>query len=617
MSQVLSSFFEWKLQVASSPTQLWPHLSDTNKLFKHLQLSPAVQTPVSRSLPDGFLELAHSKLNSYVNWEEEPFAWEKPYRFGVTRRYKAGLLRHIRFTVDLNPNKNGTLITVRIWFSSASRFANYILNIVGESYLKRRLTAYIRLLDQASSRELSFYEVAPSKWLKQKPLPKKAEPIRDELIKRTKRHRIVNRLYELLSNAEAEDLGAIHPYQLAETWGEKKYAVLNVFLHAAKLDLLDFYWSVTCPTCSAQKISQRKLEEVRPVQHCENCDASFELDFNRNLSLVFTPNPLIRKLPQRQYCFGGPFSKPHVFAQQYLGVGEQVYVKVKLEEGTYLFKSSETDGFLKLYVRKDCEEDTFNLILSDEPLGEESVTISTKPNLIISNRSSRKRLCYIKKRHWGEEAIMASEVTSAYDFRSLFGKEIIREGDKMKANGLTVLFTDLMNSTELYQTEGDETAIGHVMSHFKIIQQIVAEERGGIVKTIGDSVMAVFPEPVSSLKALKRIQQIFSNSSAFGDSFKLKAGIHFGNCTVVNLNNRIDYFGTTVNIASRLVDLAKEKEVIVSEAVFRHPDVQLFISKNRDTLFLKESLRELKGFEDKEFKIQQIRLERPPLRLVI
>ena len=73
----------------------------------------------------------------------------------------------------------------------------------------------------------------------------------------------------------------------------------------------------------------------------------------------------------------------------------------------------------------------------------------------------------------------------------------------------------------------------------------------------------------------------------------------------------------TVNIAARLVDMAKEKEIIISESVFSHPDVQLYLNKKKEALFVKEDLIELKGFKDKEFKVKQIQLERPSLRLVI
>jgi class 3 adenylate cyclase len=257
------------------------------------------------------------------------------------------------------------------------------------------------------------------------------------------------------------------------------------------------------------------------------------------------------------------------------------------------------------------------IYITDQELDGQEFTVSKNPNLIISNNSSKKTVCFIDKLNWKEEAIYASEVSSSHDFRELFSQETLKETSKVKASEVTMLFTDLMNSTELYLQEGDESAIGRVMGHFKIIQHIVAEERGGIVKTIGDSVMAVFWEPVSALKAVQRIQQIFTTSTSMGDAFKIKAGIHFGDCTAVNLNGRIDYFGTTVNIASRLVDVASEKEIMVSEAVFNHPDVQLYLEKNSETFFVKESMKELKGFDDEEFKVKQIRLERPPMRLVI
>ena len=53
-----------------------------------------------------------------------------------------------------------------------------------------------------------------------------------------------------------------------------------------------------------------------------------------------------------------------------------------------------------------------------------------------------------------------------------------------------------------------------------------------------------------------------------------KAGIHFGPCIVVTLNERLDYFGSTVNIAARLGALSQGGELIISESVARDPEVQ-------------------------------------------
>ena len=578
--------------------------------------APSVKrTQLTRSAPKGFIEVTNSRLSSYSLWEQEPYFWEKPYRFGTTRYYKVGLMKQLRYQVELKPNSEGTLLNTRIWIVPSKQHLFFLTNLYIEKFFKHRYFRILKEYDKCSTQQLLRYEINNPKSLV-RGAESRISRIKKTLIEETKRKRIINHLINYITKADDEDLIRIHPFHLAEYWGEKKYSVLNVFLHASKLNLLDFNWDVCCPNCKAPKYTVRKLKEIRTSHFCEECDLDFELDFNTNTHMVFTPHPLIRKISHRQYSFGDPNSTPHKLSQHFLNIGEEKYVDVKLEEGTYLFKSNNHKGHLVFHARED-GIDTFSLVITDDNFNGQEVEVSTTPNITLVNNSSRKQVAFIEKKDWKQEATYASEVGSAHDFRSLFPRETLKEGTNAKASEVTMLFTDLMNSTELYRNEGDEFAIGRVMSHFKIIQQIIAEERGGIVKTIGDSVMAVFREPVSALKAVERIQQIFTGSTGIGDSFKIKAGIHYGDCTTVNLNDRTDYFGTTVNIAARLVDIAKEKEIIISEAVYDHPDVQLYLNKKKDHLFVKENQIELKGFKDEEFKIKQIRLERPTLRLVV
>lgn len=607
--------FTWSIQLSSSAGDLWPFVSDANQIFRLLGTPSVKRTQLTRSAPKGFIEVTNSRLSSYSLWEQEPYYWEKPYRFGTTRKYKVGVIKKLKYQVELIPNNDGTLINTKIWISPSRQNLFFLAKFYIDRIIKLRYFRILKDYDKCASNQLLRYEINSNK-----PLVRGAEArikkITKQLIEDTKRKRIVNHLIQFIKKADDEDLVRIHPFHLAEYWGEKKYSVLNVFLHATKLNFLDFNWDVCCPNCKSPKNTVRKLKEIRTSHYCDECDLDFELDFNTNTHMVFTPHPLIRKISRRRYSFGEPSATSHKISQHFLKIGENKYLDVKLDEGTYYFKSNNHKGHLILHAREE-GIDTFSLHLTDQDFNGQEVEVSTFPNITIVNDSSKKQVCFIEKKDWKEEATFASEVGSAHDFRSLFPREVLKEGTNAKASGVTMLFTDLMNSTEFYRTEGDEFAIGRVMSHFKIIQQIIAEERGGIVKTIGDSVMAVFREPVSALKAVERIQQIFTGSTGIGDSFKIKAGIHYGDCTTVNLNDRTDYFGTTVNIAARLVDIAKEKEIVISEAVFNHPDVQLYLSKKKEILFVKEDQIELKGFKDEEFKVKQIRLERPPLRLVV
>lgn len=605
----------WSTQLKASPEELWPYLSDVNSVFRLMRFPSLKTISLSRTAPKGFLGVTNARLSSYLQWEQEPYIWEKPFRFGTSRHYKLGIIKSLKYLVDLIPNEQGTEVRTRIWATPQKEGLFNILKFLIERILKRRYQLILKEFDACAYEQILPYERSNTK-----PLIRGAESkiraIKSELIKETRRKRIIDHLIEYIKKADDEALVRMNPFMLAEYWGEKKYSVLNVFLHAANLGLLDFSWDVCCPNCKAPRNSFQKLAEIRAQLHCDECDLDYEMDFNSNTLLVFTPHPLIRKTSDRRFSFGEPQATPHKVSQHFLEIGEAAYLNIELEEGTYIFKSHTHKGSITIHVRED-GLDTISLIMTDKNFTDEEVTIAPSPNLTLINNSSKKIVCVLEKKDWKEEATYASEVSSALDFRSLFSREALKEGTSVKASGVTMLFTDIMNSTEFYQQAGDEMAIGRVMNHFKIIQSIVAEERGGIVKTIGDSVMAVFREPVSALKAIERIQHIFSGSTSLGDSFKLKAGVHFGDCTAVNLNGRTDYFGTTVNIAARLVDAAKEKEVILSEDFYNHPDVKLYLEKRGKALFIKQNQIELKGFDKKEFKVKQLRLERPPLRLVV
>ena len=88
------------------------------------------------------------------------------------------------------------------------------------------------------------------------------------------------------------------------------------------------------------------------------------------------------------------------------------------------------------------------------------------------------------------------------------------------------------------------------MNHFDVLKQVIAEEDGAMVKTIGDAVMAVFRQPASALRAMLHAQQRLAAPTEGMAPLQLKAGLHMGPCIAVTLNDRLDYFGSTVNMAA-------------------------------------------------------------------
>ena len=82
---------------------------------------------------------------------------------------------------------------------------------------------------------------------------------------------------------------------------------------------------------------------------------------------------------------------------------------------------------------------------------------------------------------------------------------------------------------------------------------------GAVVKTIGDAVMASFGDPADAVKAALAMQA----RDRCDHELVLKLGIHVGPSVVVTLNDRLDYFGSTVNMAARLQGQSQGGDIVL------------------------------------------------------
>lgn len=106
-----------------------------------------------------------------------------------------------------------------------------------------------------------------------------------------------------------------------------------------------------------------------------------------------------------------------------------------------------------------------------------------------------------------------------------------------------------------------------------MLRDVIAANHGALVKTIGDAVMASFHEPLNAIRAaLDMLAEIRRFNDIAGEELiTLKIGVHVGPCLAVTLNERLDYFGRTVNQAARVQGLAAENEIYLSDEMYRLP----------------------------------------------
>jgi class 3 adenylate cyclase len=170
---------------------------------------------------------------------------------------------------------------------------------------------------------------------------------------------------------------------------------------------------------------------------------------------------------------------------------------------------------------------------------------------------------------------------------------------QMGLSNIVILFSDLVGSTQLYESKGDGEAFALVQKHFEIMIAIIRQHQGGVVKTIGDAVMAVFTDSQAALKASLDILQAFAQHNQkvpADENIIIKLGLHQGPCIVLNLNDKLDYFGNTVNLAARIQGMSQGNDVLISETFFQEIQPQLALYPN---LQISSYVAELKGVQKK------------------
>jgi class 3 adenylate cyclase len=155
-------------------------------------------------------------------------------------------------------------------------------------------------------------------------------------------------------------------------------------------------------------------------------------------------------------------------------------------------------------------------------------------------------------------------------FRSLLSTEALAPGFELAVGRVGLIFTDLAGSTALYDRIGDARAFALVGEHFNVLLQPIEAAGGAVVKTIGDAIMAAFPDGRSALSAglnMQRAIRSLAGSDIPDATHLLKVGVHVGACFAVTLNERLDYFGGVVNLAARAQNEARGGEVVLTQEV--------------------------------------------------
>ncbi len=434
---------------------------------------------------------------------------------------------------------------------------------------------------------------------------------------------------------EAPDLllHRINALEIATEHGLDERETVDGFLHASKIGLFDMSWNLLCPGCGGVLDATSSIKALTSNQYrCRLCAGSYEPNLDERVEVSFTLSPSVRKISAHNpdslnfydYCrhmyFSNALSLPRGEAWQEelsqctleaeeLPPDQRIILSLQLPAGFIIVFEpvTHTATFLDVKGEPTRERQELTLIYNSSGVNETEVAPRPGPfRLTLENKTSRRILPGLfiaddKFHHLFERKqpfLTAKRLFTSQTFRELFRADTLAIDQRLKLTSLTVLFTDLKGSTALYERVGDLIAYEIVQAHFQVLGNVVRVNSGAIVKTIGDAVMATFPTPDHGLRAAFEMRDAMDrlNEGHSHEDLILKIGMHEGPCLAVTLNDRLDYFGQTVNIAARVQGLADSRSIFATEPVVTNP---LVVAMLRERSLVPAPQRALlKGIKD-------------------
>jgi class 3 adenylate cyclase len=444
---------------------------------------------------------------------------------------------------------------------------------------------------------------------------------------------VADAIVGLIEKGEDHELNRVNALDFSVRNGLDEEKVISGFLHASRLGLFDLTWNVLCPGCGGVLDAHDTLKSLRPDDyHCGLCGCGYEASVDEQVEVAFTVSPRVRRiaahdpnsLPLWEYFkqvfwSSGVDLNKEAFASltdqvtldaSELPPHEKVVRSLELPRQFIIVFEPVTHAakFIDVQGEPATEPQQLTLTYKNAHAPVETVTLRPGPlQLELDNQTDVRVLPSVfiaadALHHLighRKPFVTAKRMLTNQTFRDIYKADNLSMDQRLKITSLTFLFTDLKGSTALYERVGDLAAFDLVRAHFHALLEIIASEKGAVVKTIGDAVMATFIRPEHALAAGLRMRSAMDalNAKRGTDDLVVKIGIHEGPCLAVMLNERQDYFGQTVNIAARVQGLSTSQSIHITGPVIDSPGVAEMLDKEAIAPIQKQAA--LRGIADK------------------
>ncbi|APZ95266.1 protein kinase domain-containing protein [Fuerstiella marisgermanici] len=601
--------FEWKL--ASSPAELWPFVSNTERLNRAIGL-PAVRYTTTIGPNGESQRFANVRIAGMaMRWREHAFEWIEQRRMGVLREFERGPLKWFSSVVEFFPTVDGRTRLVhslevegRGWFGR--QFARYKMGVETRRSLTRvyqRIDATLSDTRGADATRDAFEAESAISRQQQSRLKELTAQLQSQNVDRE----TLRLITEFVRIAPAQEVGHIRPLELARRLNQPFDQTMAVLLRGAKSGLLELTWDVICPACRVAAQTYDIMRMVRDHDFCEACNTDFDVDLLNGVELIFRAHPQVRSSDTGKYCIGSPAHSPHVVAQIKLEPGETLDVGLSLAAGIYCIRGPQLAQSLTFTVRNSGvaiesrilsgtqhrrEDDTVACVIKQRNPGDDApdTTVLTDARhlslrlkqdadwqqqvvlpaggqrLTLNNDFDRDVVVRVERSDPPGNTFSANAAFGLPLFRELFPGQSLDQTQLASVTTVSLLQTSARPSGELLSTNDDAIAERMFEAHLRQLSEYCTRHNGTWIKISGHGALMAFINTDDALRCAQTLHDMVTEFNAT-PAWDVYCAVNAGVMNVSLIHGHLDYLGPAVDLLSQLLQAARPGETAVGSDI--------------------------------------------------
>lgn len=574
--------FEHSWELKSSPAELWPYVSNTDRINHAIGL-PAVNYTTRQDSTGAKQRLGEATIACQkIRWQEHPYEWIEGKRLSVLREFADGPFQWFANIVELQPSFGGgtrltqsLIVSPRNWLGR--KFARFQLGSKSRESFGRvyhHIDHYLQQSQLSAVGQDPFAERTELTPAGHKKLQVRLEHLREQGIDPI----VVDTLGQFLEHASDLEVARIRPLAFAERFRLDSKHTINAFLIGSRCGLFTLLWDILCPTCRISASTQETLATLKDHGYCEACDIRYALDLSQSVELVFRAHPELRDVETRTYCIGGPAWSKHVVAQIRLARGERFACELELSAGSYLLRGPNLGFTVNMHVGHSSNLSSVELSLTRPPQLRTPIPLQVGSQVVhLNNDSGQDQQVRLERTASRHDALSAAQASTLAMFRELFPDQVLSAEQIVSVMVITLMRVELHGVHELYRSRGDAQAFSQIRGELEKVLQVVKDAGGAVVKTIGEGILASFASPPRAVAAALKLHPMSQREQT---SLPLSVAIHSGPVMAATLDDRLDYFGTTLQCLARMIALAPPHSILASDSITQGEDVRALLKES-------------------------------------